>query len=230
MKAFIAAAGRGRRMMPLTAKCPKALLEVGGKPLIVHHLARLRDAGVRDIVINCHHLADMLMDALGDGGEHGVRIQYSREAELLETGGGIIRALPMLGDAPFVMLSADIHSDYPLSRLADMELGRGRDAHLVLVPSPPHNPDGDFALDGELARPAQSGRSALTYSGMALVHPRLALGYPRRRACFALAEAMRHAAARGRLGGELYRGLWHDIGTPQRLATLQQLPGAGGGP
>src|SRR5436190_15855904 len=147
MKAMLLAAGRGERLRPLTDRTPKALVPVGGKPLIAWHLERLAAAGCREAVINVSHLAEQIVDYAGDGARFGLRIAYSREAEPLETAGGIAQALPLLGAAPFLLVNADIYCEVAFRRLLDFQLGAML-AHLVLIPNPPHHPKGDFTLEG----------------------------------------------------------------------------------
>jgi len=204
-------------MRPLTDDTPKPLLQAGGKPLIVHQIERLREAGVEQIVINVAWQGERIERALGDGSVFGVEIGYSREPEgALETAGGIRRALPLLGDAPFLVVSSDIHSDYPISRLVDRE--PAGDAHLVLVDNPAHHPNGDFALsDG---RVTTRGQPRFTYSGLGLFHPGMfAALTPGFRALRPVLEA---SIAAGRISGEHHAGTWLDIGTPERLAELNR--------
>ncbi|MFP4207072.1 MAG: N-acetylmuramate alpha-1-phosphate uridylyltransferase MurU [Wenzhouxiangella sp.] len=217
MKAMILAAGRGQRLRPLTDHTPKPLLEVGGKPLIVHHLEALAVAGVGEVVINLAWLGHQIERTLGEGSAFGLKITYSHEPEgALETAGGIIQALPLLGNRPFITVSADIFCDYPLGRLLDHELsGLG---HLVLVDNPPHHPAGDFSLmaDGQVGR----GTPALTFSGIALLHP--ALFAARAPGRLALRPVLEQAIAAQALTGEHHGGLWSDVGTPQRLAAIRR--------
>ena len=220
MKAMILAAGRGERMRPLTLERPKPLLSVGGHPLIVHHLHALAGAGFADVVINVSWLGEQIRDALGDGAGFGLRIRYSEESpEPLETGGGIFRALPWLGPGPFVVVNGDVWSDYPLAnlrgRLAAEDL-----AHLVLVPNPEHHARGDFLLRETRiveVEPA-AGEVRATFAGIGVYRPALFDGCAD--GAFKLAPLLRAAARAGRVGGELYAGDWHDIGTPERLAEL----------
>lgn len=214
MKAMILAAGRGERMRPLTDATPKPLLEVGGKALIVYHLEALREAGIREVVINLAHLGEMIRAALGDGGAFGVDIAYSREPEgALETGGGILQALPLLDADPFVVVNGDIWTDYPFSRLPLSPEGL---AHLVLVDNPSQHPEGDFALSGDRVMCSRSQR--LTFSGISVLRPELFAGCAPGR--FPLTPLLRQATAQGQVGGEYYHGGWFDIGTPQRLGWL----------
>jgi len=216
---MVLAAGRGERMRPLTDRCPKPLLEVAGAPLIVHAIRRLAAAGMRDLVVNHAWLGDVLESALGDGAAFGVRIAWSPEpAGALETGGGIRRALPLLGDAPFAVVNGDVWCDYDLSRLPAEPDG---DAHLVLVDNPPWHPAGDFALAG--ARVLGDGPARLTFAGIGVYRPRLFAGdHPDR---FPLAPLLRAAMARGAVSGEHHRGEWCDVGTMERLEALRAAHG-----
>jgi len=221
MKAMILAAGRGERMRPLSDRVPKPLLCVAGRSLIVHLVERLAGAGFRDLVVNVSHLATQIERELGDGSRHGVRIAYSREEQALETGGGVAYALPLLGDAPFVALNSDIYCDFDFGRLAAAggALASGAlAAHLVLVDNPPHHPAGDFSLAGGKVSAVDLPR--LTFSGIGVYSPALFAGVERGAKC-QLAALLRPAMAQGRVAGEQHRGLWMDIGTPQRLAELE---------
>ncbi len=223
-QAMILAAGEGRRMRPLTLHTPKPLLPVNGKPLIEYQLARLAEAGITDCIINVAWLGEQIRQALGDGSRYDLRIRYSVEPEPLETGGAINRAMPLLEDAPFLLINADIWLDYPLRRLLE-QVGQVEDGHLVLVENPDHNKAGDFTL-GEDSRLglAQSGDSAsYTFSGLSLLHPRIVRDYGRRREIFPLLESLTFSIERGGLTGEVFRGQWMDIGTPQRLRELETL-------
>ncbi|MBE0622933.1 MAG: nucleotidyltransferase family protein [Burkholderiales bacterium] len=216
MKAMILAAGRGVRMRPLTDTRPKSLLAVGGKPLIVWHLEKLAHAGFTEAVINHAHLGHMIEAELGDGSPFGINIRYSPEPEALETAGGIARALHMLGEKPFLVINADIYSDYDFATLAGLDLG-DRLAHLVLVDNPPQHPRGDFALEAGSVR--ESGERLLTFSGIGVYAPRLFAGIPPN-AKVPLAPLLRKAMAAERVSGEHYLGRWHDIGTAERLQAL----------
>jgi MurNAc alpha-1-phosphate uridylyltransferase len=214
MIAMILAAGRGERMRPLTDALPKALLEVAGKSLLERQLQRLAGAGVTTVVINLGWHGEKIVERIGDGSRFGLRVAYSPEYDhILETGGGIRRALPLLGSAPFWVLNADVFSDFRLPTLSLPERCLG---HLVLVPTPSHKLGGDFDLvDGKARR---SAAPTLTFSGMALYRPELfADTQPGR---FPLAPLLFDAAERGLLDAELYSGRWHDVGTPERLAEL----------
>jgi MurNAc alpha-1-phosphate uridylyltransferase len=218
MKAMLLAAGRGERLRPLTDAMPKALVEAGGKPLIAWHLERLARAGFREAVINVSHLGERIIERIGDGARFGLRVQYSRERERLETAGGIANALPLLGRAPFLLVNADVYCECDFARLRSVELHR-RLAHLVLVPNPPHRPAGDFSLvDGIVG---EDPAPRYTYSGVAVMAPALVGPVtPGKKA--ALAPLLYDAARRGLLGGELYQGLWQDVGTAERLAELEK--------
>jgi len=221
MKAMILAAGRGERMRPLTDHTPKPLLQAGGRPLIDYHILALAAAGFCDVVINHAHLGTQIEQAVGDGGRFGVNIHYSAEGEALETGGGIHKALPLLGPGPFVVVNGDIWTDYDFSQLPAEPAGL---AHLVLVDNPPHHPRGDFALVGQ--RVETEGERLLTFSGIGIYRPELFAGCVPGK--FPLAPLLRKAMAEGQVSGEHYRGRWLDIGTPQRLAELdRQLRGEG---
>lgn len=223
MKAMILAAGRGERMRPLTDTTPKPLLAVGGKPLIVWHLERLAAAGFTELVINHAHLGALIEAALGDGSRWGVTIAYSAEGEPLETAGGIARALPLLGERPFLVVNGDIYTHYDFGRAraiaAAMEQDPGYTAHLVLTDNPPHHPQGDFALDGDVCR--LEGARSLTYTGIGVYRPEsFAHIVPGSRA--ALGPLLRAWVAAGRVRGEHLRARWVDVGTPERLAALDR--------
>ena len=218
MKAMILAAGRGERMRPLSDAIPKVLLEVRGKPLIVWLIEAIARSGVREIVINHAHLGHMIEAALGDGRRFGVAIRYSREAEALETAGGIAQALPLLGDRPFLVVNGDLFCDFDFSRLVGTALGQDL-AHLVLVANPPHHPLGDFALNG--TQVAEAGQSTLTFSGIGLYRPDLFASI-RPGSKGQIATLLRAAMARGLVSGEMHRGIWHDVGTPARLSALNE--------
>jgi len=214
LKAIVLAAGRGERMRPLTERLPKPLLEVGGHRLIEYHLAALFDLGVRDVVVNLSWHGDRIREALGDGHTRGVSIRYSEEGpEPLGTGGGLLAALPLLGDEPFLVVNGDVWTDFPLRSL---KAPRASLAHLVLVDNPEHHPGGDFGLEpGGLATP---GPDRLTYSGVSMLDPRLFDGsLP---GIFALKPLLDAALEKGRLTGQRYGGAWRDVGTPARLAAL----------
>lgn len=217
---MILAAGRGERMRPLTDTRPKPLIEVAGRPLIEHAIARLAEAGVRELVVNLGYRGAQIREHLGDGAALGVQIEYSDEGDPpLETGGGVFRALPLLGDAPFLLVNADVYSEIAFASLAaraanfpDHDM-----AHLVLVPNPPHVRDGDFGLAN--GRALNDGTQRLTFSGLSILRPELFLSCEDGR--FPLAPLLRQAAACDELSGERYDGRWSDVGTPERLAQLE---------
>lgn len=215
MKAFVLAAGRGERMRPLTDRQPKPLLPVAGKPLIEWHLEKLAAAGVREVVVNLGWLGAQIPAALGDGSRLGLRLSYSDEGwPALETGGGIFRALPLLGEAPFLLVNGDVWTDYDFAPLLARGLVGTELAHLLLVPNPPQHPRGDFSLcEGQVGE----AEPRFTYSGIALLHPQLFEGCAD--GAFPLAPLLRRAMAQGRVSGALYPGQWSDIGTPERLAA-----------
>ncbi len=217
MRAMILAAGRGERLRPLTDECPKPLLKAGGRPLIEYHLRALASAGVEDVVINTSWRADRLHTRIGDGRRFGLRVRYSYEGpQPLDTGGGIARALPLLGDDAFIVVNGDIYTDFPLATLTPPR--DDRQAHLVLVPNPPHNAAGDFAIEGDSLDNRPDGR--LTFSGIAVYAPAFFAGAGAGR--FPLAPLLRKAADRGRVSGEAFHGEWRDIGTAERLAELDR--------
>jgi len=218
MKAMILAAGRGERMRPLTDALPKPLLPVRGRPLIEWHIAALVAAGVDDIVVNLGWLGNAIREHLGDGARFNAGIRYSEEGwPALETGGGVFRALPLLGTDPFLLLSADIHADYSLASLVAQAraMPAGDLAHLVLVPNPAHHPQGDFSLQG--ARILNSPR-ALTFANYSVLRPQLFDGC--RKGTFPIAPLWRAAADAGRVSGELFTGSWCNLGTPDQLREL----------
>ncbi len=227
-KAMILAAGLGERMRPLTDRTPKPLLEVGGKPLVIWQIERLRDAGFTELVINHAHLGQQIEEVLGEGGALGVRIRYSREPEPLESAGGIATALPLLGDAPFLVTNGDIYAEFNFGRFLPVLEAMERVpaaitnplAHLVLVDNPPHHPGGDFALDGGLVHePPTHAMGRLTFSGMACYRPELFAAIPIGTKA-RLAPLLRSVMGSGRVSGEHFPGRWEDVGTPARLSAL----------
>lgn len=220
MKAMILAAGKGERMRPLTLHIPKPLVPVAGQPLIEYHLRALAAAGVREVVINHAWLGQQIEEHLGDGGRFGLRICYSPEGEPLETGGGIFKALPLLGDDPFLLVNGDVWTDYDFTRLQAPLQGL---AHLVLVDNPGHHGRGDFRLaDGQVVD-GDDAPGTLTFSGISVLHPALFAGC--QAGAFKLAPLLRQAMAAGRVTGEHYRGHWVDVGTLERLAEAERLIG-----
>lgn len=225
---MILAAGKGERMRPLTDGRPKPMLPVAGKPLIEYHLERLGAAGVRDFVINLGWHGSQIRDAIGDGARWGVSVRYSEEGwPALESGGGILHALPLLGAAPFIVVNGDVYADYPWPALVERarQLPAGDLAHLVLVPNPAHNPGGDFVL--AQGRLGNGPAPRLTFSGISVHRPEFFEGCAPGH--FPLLPLWRRYAGEGRLAGERYTGRWSDVGTPQRLAELEQVLGAAAG-
>lgn len=225
MKAMILAAGRGERMRPLTDATPKPLLPAGGKPLIVWHLERLAACGFREVVVNHAHLGAQIEAALGDGRAFGLSIRYSPEPPgALETAGGIAHALPLLGEAPFLVINGDVWCDWDFRQahgLAD------RLAHLVFVDNPPQHAGGDFCLDGKVVRyAAERIGPTYTYAGTGVFSPRFFAGVPDG-AVMKLRPLLDAAIARRELTGEHYAGRWVDVGTPERLAELDRALGGG---
>jgi MurNAc alpha-1-phosphate uridylyltransferase len=217
MKAIILSAGRGERMQPLTNSTPKPLLEVGGKSLIEHTIKTLVNAGINNIVINYAHLGEQFPSKLGDGSRYNATIEYSNEQDgRLETAGGIVKALPLLGDAPFLVVNGDIWTDYPFRELEKAKLNSKILCHLVLVNNPEHNPKGDFSLASGLL--SQAEQKKLTYSGIGIFHPSLFANLklePK-----PLKPILLSAIAAQQVSGEVYSGQWFDIGTVERLNAL----------
>lgn len=222
MKAMILAAGFGERMRPLTDDTPKPLLQVAGKALIDYHIEGLVQAGFRDLVVNHAYLGEQIENHLGDGQRFGASIQYSPEEEPLNTAGGIMRALPLLGDEPFVVVNADIWIDYPFRQLIGA-LHEGKWGHLVLIDNPEHHREGDFVLqDNALVSDKVNDATVatLTFSGLSVLTACLFQGEDNPRQ--GLAVVLRRAMQEARISGEYYGGQWHDIGTPQRLESLSR--------
>lgn len=225
MKAMILAAGRGERMRPLSDALPKPLLEAGGKPLIVWQIERLVAAGCADIVVNVSHRSEMIAGALGDGSRFGASVRYSREAEPLEVAGGIATALPLLGDDLVLVVSGDVYAEYNYASLSARASAMRATAapphlHMVMVPNPPYHPDGDFTLAGE--RLALDGALRQTFGNVALYRTALFRDLPRGEK-LPMLPLYRDWIGRGWASGELHRGLWANVGTPDELASLDQL-------
>lgn len=222
MRAMILAAGLGKRMQPLTADRPKPLLDVAGKSLIEHQILRLIEGGVTGVVINHFYLGGMIQEALGNGSRFGIDISYSREPIRLETAGGIIKSLPKLKDDSFIVVNADIWTDFDFSTLKPVD-GENELAHLVLVENSDHNPHGDFYLDqsGRVHENRDSGDSRLTFSGISVMHKKLFEGLPIRP--LSTVPLLQAAMADNKVSGEQHAGLWVDVGTPERLADVISL-------
>lgn len=219
MKAMILAAGLGNRMRPLTLHTPKPLLEVGGKPLIVWHIEKLAAIGVSEIVINTAWLGEKLAQALGGGSQFGIKILWSHEGEGLETAGGIINALPLLGDEPFILVNGDVWTTMDFAPLLNVELGENL-AHLVLVQNPEQHPNGDFTLaDGKAYTFDQqiSGEN-LTFSGVSVIHPKMFAGLEAGKR--PLAPLLKAAMLENKIAASKLTGIWVDVGTPERLNAL----------
>ncbi len=214
MKAMLLAAGRGKRMRPLTDKTPKALIPVGPHRLIEYNLFKLKAAGVKEVVINVSYLANQITRFIGDGSRYGLNVVYSYEpGECLGTGGGVFQALPLLGDEPFLLLSADIWSDCAFDKI---HFAQGKEAHLIMVHNPSYHSGGDYGLD-------EMGLLSLhtpkfTYSGMSVVHPKLFKHC--KAGIFSLSPLINDAIKRGCVSGELYSGRWFNVGTPEQLKLL----------
>lgn len=221
MKAMILAAGMGNRMRPLTLHTPKPLLEVGGKPLIVWHIEKLQKMGVQEIVINTAWLGEKLADALGDGSQFGVKILWSHEGEGLETAGGIINALPLLGNEPFILVNGDVWTTMDFAPLLNVQLQDDL-AHLVLVENPVQHPQGDFTLVANKAYTFEQARSGenLTYSGVAVMHPQMFNGLESGKR--PLAPLLKQAMQQEKISAQKLQGVWVDVGTPERLNALDQ--------
>lgn len=219
MKAMILAAGRGERLRPLTERIPKPLLPIAGEALIVHQIRWLHRAGITEIVVNLHHLGEQIEERVGGGRDLGVNVHYSREATLLDTGGGVKAALPMLGPAPFLLLNGDIWTNYPFRQLTELEPCVG---HLVLTPKPAHRETADFALvDGRVRRNGNS-YDDLVFTGIAVLNPALFADAPE--GPFNIARTLYFpAAAAARLTGEVFPGAWFDIGSPSQLKAVRRL-------
>lgn len=221
MKAMILAAGRGERLRPLTDTTPKPMLPINGKPMLEHHIKRLAAAGITEIVINTCWLGEQIETYFNDDGRRlGVTISWSREVEALETGGGITRALPLLGDEPFMLINGDVWSDFPLAELCETKLNAGLDAALVLVKNPQHHPRGDFSVDGNLVSYKEGQR--YTFSGISLFRPTLFAAHQNGSAeCFPLRDVLRPAILSGRVAASVYTGSWCDVGTVERYQQLK---------
>ncbi|MET0356550.1 MAG: N-acetylmuramate alpha-1-phosphate uridylyltransferase MurU [Cellvibrio sp.] len=221
-KAMILAAGLGQRMRPLTDTLPKPMLAAGGKPLLQYHLEALANIGVTEVVINLSYLGDKIRAFVGTGEKFGLRIHYSQEPEPLETAGALLQALHLLGDDPFILINGDVWTDYPLNKLSNYQLPDNEDAHLVLVPNPEFHPLGDFSPNAAGLLENNAALDKFTFAGMSLIHPRLIKYYPRRRVKFPLGEVLKYGINNSRISAEVYKGPWSDVGTPERLALLNE--------
>ena len=212
-KAMILAAGRGERLRPLTDHTPKPMVEVRGEPLLAHQITWLKRAGIRELVINLHHLGEQIEAHFGSGSEHGVNIRYSREQTLLETGGGIVNALPLLGDAPFLILNGDIFTDFPFASL--QALPDWADIHLVITPTPAYREAGDFEFaNGRITARGQS----YVYCGIAVLRPELFASD--RAEPFSLRDRFFAAIDSGRISAQVWDGYWIDIGSQAQLDAV----------
>jgi MurNAc alpha-1-phosphate uridylyltransferase len=218
MKAMILAAGRGERMGNITQNCPKPLLRVKGRCLIDWHLIKLCDAGFKDVVINVAYLSKEIIEFVGDGSKWGLNISISEEGQALETAGGIKQAIKYLGDEPFAVINADIFSDYNYKNLKNRSLENKRMGHLVLVNNPEHNPKGDFGIMDDGILTMNSERS-LTFSGIAIYDPKFFSELTERNK-IKLAPILEIAINKKCIQGELFEGLWSDVGTPERLSMI----------
>lgn len=216
MRAMILAAGRGDRLRPLTDEIPKSLIEVRGESLLERHLENVRSAGIETVVINLGWLGDKIVERVGSGKRYGLEVLYSQEGDnILETGGGIHKALPMLGADPFLVVNADIYTDMPVP---DMQLADDHLGHLVMVPTPDYREHGDFDIEAGLVR--NGDKAAYTFSGVAIYRPEFFDGCEAGR--FPLAPMLREAADHRALSGSFYQGIWADVGTPERLAQVNK--------
>ena len=219
MKAILLSAGRGKRLRPLTDHTPKPLLAVAGKPLLQWHIEALEKSGFHDLVINLGYLGEQIRERFGDGRELGVLIRYSTEPpEALETGGGLLNALPLLGNAPFLAVNADIVTDYPFAKLAN---ATPQYARWILVDNPAHNPSGDFRIDHGQLSPSGSGGAKHTFSGIAVYHPRLFANLTAGR--FSITPTIQQLAQSGKIEAEHYSGLWLDAGSLASLENAQEI-------
>lgn len=215
MKAMILAAGKGERMRPLTNSTPKPLLTVNGQPLIIYHLYALAKAGITEVIINTHYLGDQIIQLIGPGARFGLKIEYSIEEQLLDTGGGINKVLPFFGSDPFLVISADVLTDFPLHTLPHFPNGL---AHLVMVDNPSYHPEGDFGLDRGKIRLKNAGMPTFTYGNIGIYRPEFFVHAPE--GAFPLAHLLRQHISNDLICGQYYSGVWHNIGTPADLALV----------
>lgn len=219
MRAMILAAGLGKRMQPLTANTPKPLLKVGDKTLIEHQIERLKAGGVTGVVINHFYLGGMIEEQLRDGARLGIEISYSREPIRLETAGGIIKSLPKLKDDSFIVVNADVWTDFDFSTLEPLD-GKDRLAHLVLVRNAEHNPHGDFYIDnqGRVHEEHEARDERLTFSGISVMHKNLFKDLPIQPR--SVVPLLQEAMQQDKVSGEVHEGMWIDVGTPERLQEV----------
>jgi len=223
MKAMILAAGYGKRLSPLTQETPKPMLEVGGKPLLQHHIEQLAAIGISELVINTSWLAEQIEDYFGDGSQFGVNISWSRESEPLETGGGITKALPLLGEQPFLLVNGDIWTDFPLASATPEKVCGDTAAWLLMVDNPEHNPEGDFGIAKGVVDYQCSPK--LTFSGISILNPQLFSDYKRLysdQQVFPLRDVLRPAIEAGLVVASVYSGDWCDVGTVGRYQQLTE--------
>jgi len=216
MKAIILSAGKGTRLRPLTATTPKPLLPINGQCLIEYHIKALVKAGINEIIINVSHLADTIIEIIGDGSRYNATIHYSIEETPLETGGGILKALKWLGDQPFIAVSADIFTDFDFSTLTTTPI---KLAHLVLTDNPPFNPKGDFALEDNLIR--NTGKHCYNFAGISVIAPELLKNHTPGK--FSISPLLREAINKEQVTGEYFNGIWYNIGTKAIYQQVQQL-------
>lgn len=222
MKAMILAAGLGQRMRPLTDQLPKPMLSVAGKPLLQYHLEALAQAGITEVIINLAYLGDKIRDFVGDGSRFNLRVSYSQEPEPLETGGALLKALPLLGEEPFLLINGDVWTDLSLAHFCRQALTAPCKAHLLLVPNPDFHPQGDFALGSEGLLTEDHNSPKYTFAGISLIDPQLIAQYPELRPKFPLGEVLRRGIPQKSISGEVYLGRWSDVGTPERLQQLDR--------
>lgn len=213
---MILAAGRGERLRPLTDTMPKPMIPISSEPLIVHQLRWLRRAGIKEVVVNLHHLGEQIEAYVGSGRDLGVTVQYSHERELLDTGGGIANARSLLGDAPFLILNGDIWTNYSFRQLLEVAPAS---AHVVLTPKPPHREAADFHMDGDHVR--RGAANDLVYCGISVLSWQLFDAAPQ--APFSLRDLLFRAVAAGTLHGELFDGTWIDIGSHDQLKAVRRM-------
>lgn len=214
---MILAAGRGARLRPLTDTIPKPLVTVKNKPLIVYHLEKLAQANITDVVINVWHLGDKIKQYLGNGAAFGLNIVYSEESELLETGGGICKALPLLGTEDFILMNGDVYTDFDIASLMCTSVStKHLLAHLVLVPNPSHHQLGDYGIE---TSGLMNNMPTYTYAGIAKLSPHLFAHQPVRK--FRLPDLFVEAMSKQQISAELYRGFWYDVGSIERLKELE---------